>query len=100
MINTENEINTDMILVTNTKYFEIIDHYMKIPQPTTGIEIILTGFHKNMWLLIDENNGITIKDFISLFFKENQGLNHDEILHMLKYLSELSLILIKPNFDW
>lgn len=90
----------DKIPVLVTYSYTIEDGYMRIAQPTTGTELLLTKEPRAVFEYLLQNKGLTCAEVITHFERGNDAMAADRIVNIVYMLLDYNLIELKDAGGW
>lgn len=92
----------DRVALIMSHFYEIHPDCVRLSQPTTDVEVLLTGDARRVWEYIEEHRGVTV-DEVALGFEslpEAERLEREAVTRIVEDLHGLRLLVLEQGGGW
>jgi hypothetical protein len=91
----------DRVALIMSHFYEIGADCVRLSQPTTDVEMMLTGDTRRVWEYIEGHRGVTVSDVTRAFAERPEGrLDADAVAGIIDNLHALRLVVLEQGGGW
>ena len=91
----------DRVALIMSHFYEIGADCVRLSQPTTDVEMMLTGDTRRVWEYIEKHRGVTVAEVARAFEAlPVDGLDGERVAAIIDNLHELRLLVLEQGGGW
>ena len=91
----------ERVALIMSHFYEIRADCVRLSQPTTDVEMMLTGDARRVWEYIEAHRDVTVDEVVRAFEVLPEGrLDRETVTGIIESLSELRLLVLEQEGGW
>jgi hypothetical protein len=91
---------SDRIALIMSHYYEVGSDCIRVSQPTTDVEVLLTGTTRRVWEQIERVRGVRVSELVESLSGGDGNLAPGDVVGIVEHLRDLRLIGLEEEGGW